>query len=105
MIDIVGVKISTLIASFIGSAVSLSYTPKLSKTQAAVSVLSGSATAVYSYKLVMHYTSLPPEIDVGLCFLIGLVAMRAIPALFEFVGRLGNAAIPGIPQKEKDDEK
>lgn len=100
MIDILGVKVSTLIASFIGSSVSLSYTGKLSLTQALVSVLSGTATAIYTYQIVMHYTSLPPEIDVGLCFILGLVAMRAIPVLFQLVGRLGGIAIPGV----KDDK-
>lgn len=98
--SLIGVKYSTLIAGFLGAAVSLSYTKELTRAQMLGAVAVGTATAVYGAPLALHYLGLPEQFERPVSFFIGLIAMRAIPLVMD---RLV-AFIPSLKQT-RDSEK
>jgi len=87
------VKYGTVVAGVLGSVVSLSYTQELTKFRAFTAVAGGAATAVYTAPLICHYLSLP-SFENAVAFLVGLAAMRAIPALLGAVDRLKDIKLP-----------
>lgn len=98
--NIAGVKVATLVASFVGAAVSLSYTKEMTRAQAITSVFAGTAVAVSGAPLALHYLGLPDPFERGVAFFAGLVAMRAVPALLVVIDRFRNVKLPNLPDKE-----
>lgn len=98
--NVAGVKVATLVFSFIGAAVSLSYAKEMTRGQAITAVLAGTAVAVSAAPLALHYLGLPDPFERGLAFFAGLVAMRAVPALLAVVDRFRNVKLPSLPDKE-----
>jgi len=98
--NIAGIKAATLVFSFIGAAVSLSYAKEMTRTQAVTAVFAGTAVAVSAAPLALHYLGLPDPFERGLAFFAGLVAMRAVPALLAVVDRFRNVKLPSLPDKE-----
>lgn len=96
-----GVKVATLVFSFVGAAVSLSYAKEMTRGQAITSVLAGTAVAVSAAPLALHYLGLPDPFERGLAFFAGLVAMRAVPALLAVVDRFRNVRLPNLPDSKE----
>lgn len=81
---VMGIKFAALLAGFAGGVVSLSFVKELSKTQATMSVITGSFTAAYLTPVLLHYIgSSTPELQHGAAFFIGLTAMNIIPGLLK----------------------
>jgi hypothetical protein len=98
--NVAGIKVATLVFSFIGAAVSLSYAKEMTRGQAITAVFAGTAVAVSAAPLALHYLGLPDPFERGLAFFAGLVAMRAVPALLAVVDRFRNVKLPSLPDKE-----
>ncbi|MBY0241966.1 MAG: hypothetical protein K2X55_21905 [Burkholderiaceae bacterium] len=98
--NLAGVKAATLVFSFVGAAVSLSYAKEMTRGQAVTAVFAGTAVAVSAAPLALHYLGLPDPFERGLAFFAGLVAMRAVPALLAVVDRFRNVKLPSLPDKE-----
>lgn len=98
--NIAGIKVATLVASFIGAAASLSYAKEMTRGQAVAAVFTGTAVAVFAAPLALHYLNLPDVLERGVAFFAGLVAMRAVPALLAIVDRSRNIKLPSLPDKE-----
>ncbi len=90
------IEYGLLVAGLLGSVVSLSYTKELSKFQLFSAVIGGTITAYYTAPLLRHYLGLPDGFENAIAFLVGLAAMRAIPALLSFVDRLRDIKLPWI---------
>lgn len=99
--SITGVKVATLVGSFIGASVSLSYTKELTRGQAVTAVLAGSAVAVSAAPLALHYLGLSDPLERWLAFFAGLVAMRAVPVLLAVVDRFRNVRLPNLPDSKE----
>ncbi|KQW96985.1 hypothetical protein ASC94_09260 [Massilia sp. Root418] len=99
---IAGIKYATLIASFLGAAVSLSYAKEMTRVQAISAVAAGTAVAVAGAPLALHYLGLPDTFERGVAFFAGLVAMRAVPAALAIVDRVRHAEIPHLPDSKED---
>jgi hypothetical protein len=95
--SLLGVKSATLVAGFIGAVVSLSYNRPLNRVQMLVAVLVGTATAVYGAPLALHYLGLSENMERPVSFFIGVVAMRAIPAIMDRIV----AIFPSLNPPEK----
>lgn len=99
--SVTGVKAATLVFSFVGAAVSLSYAKEMTRGQAITAVLAGTAVAVSAAPLALHYLGLPDPFERGLAFFAGLVAMRAVPALLAVVDRFRNVKLPSLPDAKE----
>jgi hypothetical protein len=99
--SIAGIKVATVVFSFLGAAVSLSYAKEMTRVQAVTAVLAGTAVAVSAAPLALHYLGLPDQFERGLAFFAVLVAMRAVPALLAVVDRFRNIKIPNVPDSKE----
>lgn len=100
--DFFGIKTATLIAAFLGSAVSLSYMPQLTRWQLFSSIFTGTAIAVYGAPFVLHFFDTPEVLERGVAFFAGLIAMRAVPVLFYIVDRFKGLKLPVLPDDSKE---
>lgn len=97
-----GVSQGTLVASFIGSMIGLSYAPKMSIKQGAVALLTGWAVAVYGAPVLIliieqHYhIDVPAFVGDSVSFFTGLTALRLVPVLLFHVEQLKNLNLPDI---------
>lgn len=94
-----GVKIATAVYAFLGSAISLSYAKQMTRIQALVALVSGVITSVAVQPLVMDKLGLSSSVANSISFLLGLVSMRAIPALLTLVDRSKRAKVPLLPDE------
>lgn len=74
-------KHSALLAGFFGSLVALTFTKELTRVQMLMALLTGLLTSAYLTPLVMFYFKITPEINDGMAFIVGLVAMHDVPAI------------------------
>ncbi len=82
--DLAGVKSTgSLICALLGSAISMSYMPKLSPFQTFLAIVSGTVTAVVLAPLALHSLDWPDSLERGVSFLLGLLAMPLLPALVD----------------------
>lgn len=92
-----GVTQGSLIASFVGSVIGLSYAPKMNKVQGAIALFTGWAVAVYGAPLftllLEHYLGLKvvEPVDHSINFFSGLVALRLVPVILFQVEQLKDA--------------
>lgn len=77
--SILGLKIAPAVAGFAGGVVSLSFLRALTTGQAILAVFTGAASSAYLTPWGLHYFTLPPQVENGVAFLIGLTAMNLIP--------------------------
>ena len=77
------VKYGIIIASLVGSLLSLSLLRPLSKKEACASIALGFCTAIFTTDLVVAYFGLPVYGDSknGVAYLIGLTSMNLVPLL------------------------
>jgi hypothetical protein len=105
ILTILGVKLPALIASFFGSAVSLSYAGTLTKMQMLISVISGMSVAIFTNKLFSHIVGWPEDVSIGICFLLALGSMRGIPVFFAYIDKAENLSAENMLSKSKENEK
>lgn len=74
-----GIKLSVIVAGFLGGIISLSYVRQLSCTQMATAVCTGTVTTHYLTPLALHYSGVAIDLESGIAFLIGIMAMNIIP--------------------------
>ena len=76
-------KFGTAAAGFAGAILSLSFLKGLTRKQAALAVVTGFLTSIFTTQLVIAYFGLPADDESrnGVAFLIGLLAMNIIPGL------------------------
>lgn len=96
-----GVKVASLVFGFLGSALSLSYAKEMSRRQAATAVAAGTIIAVAVEPLVLHYLALPPVLGRAVAFVLGLVAMRLVPAVLSLTDRVKDAKLPVLPDSKE----
>jgi hypothetical protein len=99
--NLAGVKVATLVFSFVGAAVSLSYAKEMTRGQAITAVLAGTAVAVAGAPLALHYLGLPDALERGVGFFAGLVAMRMVPVLLAVVDRFRDVKLPNLPDSKE----
>jgi len=98
---ILGVKTATLVCSFIGAALSLSYAKEMTRMQAIAAVLTGTSVAVFAAPLALHYLALPDAFERAVAFFVGLAAIRAVPVALGMVERLRNIKLPNVPEEKE----
>lgn len=74
-------KHSALLAGFFGSLVALTFLKELTRLQMTGALITGLATSTYLTPLAMFYFNLTPEVNDGIAFLMGIVAMNIVPAI------------------------
>lgn len=98
---ILGVKTATLVCSFIGAALSLSYAKEMTRLQAVLAVLTGTSVAVFAAPLALHYLEWPEVSERAVAFFIGLLAIRAVPAAMGLVDRFQNVKLSNLPDNKE----
>lgn len=98
---ILGVKSATLVCSFIGAALSLSYAKEMTRAQAIVAVLTGTSVAVFAAPLALHYLGLSEVFERAVAFFVGLVSIRAVPVALEVVERFRHIKLPSLPDEKE----
>lgn len=98
-----GIDLLAFKAGLVGGLLSLSYEKKRTPWQAGVSILSGAVLAGYLGPVATEYFSLSEGGASGASFLIGLLAMRIIPGLFELAGRIARNPLEYLGKKKKED--
>jgi hypothetical protein len=78
-----GLKISFIIAGFIGGVVSLKYVKDLNKWAALFAVFTGSAGANYLTPIFLHYVKLDENLEYPAAFIVGLTALNLIPLIIK----------------------
>ena len=81
LIGYVSAKHSALLAGFFGSLVALTFLKELTRFQMFAALLTGVTTSSYATPALMYYFELPMELNDGLAFLMGVIAMNVIPAV------------------------
>ena len=79
--NVLGIKIATAVAGFLGGVICLSWLRGLSHPQAAMAVLTGAVTSAYGTPALMFYLHWPAPLENFAAFFIGLTAMNIIPGL------------------------
>lgn len=101
-----GLKFSVILAGFLGGVLSLSFVRELSKSQMVIAVCTGTVTTHYLTPLALHYTGLTLDLESGVAFLIGIMAMNIIPGfirLSELFKADPRQFIPGQKGQPTDD--
>lgn len=98
---ILGVKTATLVCSFIGAALSLSYAKEMTRGQAVVAVLTGTSVAVFAAPLALHYLGLSEGFERAVAFFTGLLAIRAVPVALGLVERVRDIKLPNLPDNKE----
>lgn len=107
-----GIKTATLIAAFLGSSISLSYMPELTRWQLVTALLTGVSVAVYGAPLFVHFIEwaaavyghpmeIPEVFERGFAFFVALLAMRLVPVMFSIVDRLKGVKVPFLPESKE----
>ena len=81
----VGAKYSASIAGFFGSVVALTFLKELTSLQMLIAVFTGCATSTYTTPLFMYYLSISSDLNDGVAFVIGVVAMNLVPAILALI--------------------
>lgn len=100
--SVMGMKYATIVFSFLGSAMSLSYAKEMTKTQAITAIITGATVAVVAAPIVLHYLDLPDSFERAIGFFGGLGAMRLVPVFFALIDRLRDIRLPWLADKPAD---
>ena len=96
-------KLSVVIAGFLGGLITLTFVRQLTSTQMTVAVLTGAITTHYLTPVAMHYSGATGDIEDGIAFLIGVMSMNIIPGflrLSELFKADPGRFIPGVRTKD-----
>jgi hypothetical protein len=99
---VAGVKVSALVAAFLGAAITLSSSPPTTMRHAVVSAVSGTIVGAAGAPLVLHYLGLAETLERPVSFFCGLVALKFVPVLLTWVDRARNLEIPKLPKSPDD---
>lgn len=80
---VLGIKFSVVIAGFMGGVIALTFVRQLTKAQMGAAVATGTVTTHYLTPLATHLGSLGPDVESGVAFLIGIMAMNIIPGFLK----------------------
>lgn len=94
--SVMGVKYATIVFSFLGSAMSLSYAKEMTKPQAITAIVTGATVAVMAAPMALHYLALPDTFERAVGFFGGLGAMRLVPVFFALIDRLRDIRLPWL---------
>jgi len=83
MLELLGVKLSAMMAGFCGSTVYLVSVPPLGAFRMFCSVAASVLCATYLSPLVSEIFKLATKIEAGVAFFIGLIAMAVVPGLLK----------------------
>lgn len=89
----IGIDLLAFKSGMIGGFISLTWAQKPTPVQAVISIVVGAVSAGYLGPLVKDLTGAQDATYGGICFLIGLLAMRMMPYLLEWAE--GIAKNPG----------
>lgn len=82
---VAGIKTATLALAFIGSALSLSYAPELTRARMITAVTVGCFSAVCAAVILREFKIIPIPAEAAVAFFVGLFAMRLLPVLMDTV--------------------
>ena len=94
--SVMGMKYATIVFSFLGSAMSLSYAKEMTKPQAITAIVTGATVAVMAAPVALHYLALPDTFERAVGFFGGLGAMRLVPVFFALIDRLRDIRLPWL---------
>jgi hypothetical protein len=81
--SIPGIKLAYMIAGFAGGVVSLRYTKDLTPGQGFLSVVGGATCANYLTPVFQHFLGMPPALEFGAAFIVGLIALNLAAGIFK----------------------
>ena len=91
-LETIGLKPLTLIAGFIGAAVSLKFISDLSIWQRVTTVAAGALVAAYCTPVTVELLNLSPRLEAAIAFLGGLFGMSIAGAAIEAIPKWLEAA-------------
>lgn len=91
-----GVKLISLVAGFAGATVGLAVRPRLTLVQLIAALAGGVASAAYLGPTTSYYLSLPPAVDGGVAFLLGIAGLVIVAGVLEIARALPTIAIDTI---------
>lgn len=100
--QILGIKLASLLAGFVGGVVSLSFVKQLTRAQAVIAVTTGAVTANYLTDGAMYWLSLPASLGGFASFVIGLTAMNIVPGLLKVSAIFRNNPVGFIRNPKND---
>lgn len=95
-LSLFGVKLISLIAGFFGATLGLAASPKLTPLQLFAALVGGVASAAYLAPLTSYYIGLPPAVDGGVAFLLGIAGLVLAAGVIEVAKALPRIAIDTI---------
>lgn len=106
--EILGVKLATVVAGFVGAIASLAYMRDLTPAKAGLAIVVGTGCAAYVTPLVMGWLSLEGTSgENAAAFIVGIIGMNLVGALYRGGERLREQGINlngSSPSNEKRDD-
>jgi ABC-type uncharacterized transport system permease subunit len=87
-IQLFGVPLSVVLASFAGAFLALSWQRKLPPTAKCASVWIGTFAGAYLTPIVLHYSAVPGHFELAIAFAVGIVAEPALHRIWQTVPQL-----------------
>lgn len=87
-IQLLGVPLSVVLASFAGAFLALSWQRKLPAPAKCASVWLGTFAGAYLTPIVLHYTAVPSMFQLAVAFGVGIVAEPALHRIWQTVPQL-----------------
>ncbi len=106
MEQLIGTKISAIVAGFVGGVVSLAMIRDLTPKIAITTVIGGTACAAYLTPLIIEYFQLGgSNLENALAFLTGVCGMNGVAGVFKISERFkANPSIEALKNGPKDGE-
>lgn len=106
MESVLGVKVTALIAGFVGGIVSLAMIRDLTPKIAVTTVIGGTACAAYLTPLIVEYLNLGgSNLENALAFLTGVCGMNGVAGVFKISQRFrNNPSIEALKKGVQNDE-
>jgi hypothetical protein len=96
MLELLGIKLSSLWAGFCGSSVYLVSVQRLGAFRMFTSVGASMLCAVYVSPLVAEFMKLNVRLEVGVAFIIGLTTMAIVPGLLKSASKASSDPLATI---------
>ena len=105
MEHLLGVKVSAIVAGFVGGVVSLAMIRDLTPKVAITTVIGGTACAAYLTPLIVNYLELDNgDLSNALAFLTGVCGMNGVAGVFKLSERFrANPSIDALKGRVKDE--
>lgn len=97
-----GMKLAYIIAGFAGGVVSLRYVKNLTPWQGLLCVIGASVCANYLTPVLQHFLGMPPALENGAAFIVGLIALNLTAGIFKKSENWrDNPTLPGEKKEDK----